>query len=54
VTAALRKLSVDAVSTPEAGRLAESDESQLQWAATEGRALVTFNVAISPPCTPTG
>ena len=45
VAAALRKLGVDAVSTPEVGRLAKSDESQLEWAATEGRALVTFNVA---------
>ncbi|MGB6042801.1 MAG: DUF5615 family PIN-like protein, partial [Pirellulales bacterium] len=35
----------DAVSTPEAGRLAETDESQLEWAAAEGRVLVTFNVA---------
>ena len=45
VAAALRKLGIDALSTPEAGRLAETDESQLQWAATEGRVLVTFNVA---------
>ena len=45
VAAALRKSGVDAVSTPEAGRLAETDESQLEWAAAEGRVLVTFNVA---------
>ncbi|MDH3718733.1 MAG: DUF5615 family PIN-like protein [Planctomycetota bacterium] len=45
VAAALRKSGVDAVSTPETGRLAETDESQLEWAATEGRVLVTFNVA---------
>jgi hypothetical protein len=30
VATALRKSGVDAVSTPEAGRLAETDESQLQ------------------------
>jgi hypothetical protein len=35
----------DALSTPQAGRLGESDESQLTFAATEGRVLVTFNVA---------
>jgi hypothetical protein len=44
VAGALRRAGYDAVSTPEAGRLRESDESQLHWAATEGRALVTFNV----------
>ena len=32
------------VSTPEVGRLGESDESQLIWAAIERRAFVTFNV----------
>lgn len=45
VAVALRDAGFDAVSTPEAGRLTESDESQLQWAADEGRSLVTFNVA---------
>lgn len=45
VAPALRKAGGDAVSTPEAGRLGESDESQLAWAAREGRVLVTFNVA---------
>jgi hypothetical protein len=45
VAVALRRAGVDAVSTPEAGRLRESDDSQLQWAANEGRVLVTFNVA---------
>ncbi len=35
----------DAVSTPDVDRLGEHDESQLQWAAQEGRALITFNVA---------
>ncbi len=33
VAVGLRKASLDAVSTPEAGRLGESDESQLAWAA---------------------
>lgn len=45
VAPALRKSGLDAVSTPEAGRLGESDESQLIFAAGEGRVLVTFNVA---------
>ena len=42
---ALRRTGFDAVSTHETRRLGESDESQLQWAADEGRVLVTFNVA---------
>jgi hypothetical protein len=41
---ALRRAGFDAVSTPEAGRLRKSDESQLEWASQEGRVLVTFNV----------
>jgi hypothetical protein len=45
VAPALRKAGLDAVSTPEAGRLGESDESQLTWAAGERRVLLTFNVA---------
>jgi len=40
----LRSWGFDAVSTPEAGRTGEVDEEQLQWAAQEGRVLVTFNV----------
>ena len=44
VAEALRRAGYDAVSTPEVGRLRESDESQLDWAAIEGRVLVTFNV----------
>ena len=40
----LRESGFDAVSTPEAGRLKESDVSQLSWEAQENRALVTFNV----------
>lgn len=45
VAPALRSAGLDAVSTPEAGRLNESDESQLTWAAQNGRVLITFNVA---------
>jgi len=45
VAGALRAAGIDAVSTPEAGRLGESDESQLEWATTEHRVFVTFNVA---------
>jgi hypothetical protein len=45
VAPALRKSGFDAISTPESGRLGESDESQLQWATDEGRVFVTFNVA---------
>jgi hypothetical protein len=41
----LRRAGFDAVSTPEAGRLGESDESQLNWATMQGRVLVTLNVA---------
>jgi len=45
IARSLRRSGFDAVSTPEAGRLGESDESQLQWATDEQRLLVTFNVA---------
>src|SRR5580704_11428206 len=41
---ALRKHGYDAVSTPDAGRLAEDDRSQLEWATSHGRVLMTFNV----------
>lgn len=44
-TVALRKAGIDAVSTPEAGRLGQPDESQLLWACDESRVIVTFNVA---------
>ena len=44
VAPALRKARLDAISTPEAGRVGESDESQLLWASIQGRALLTFNV----------
>jgi hypothetical protein len=45
IAPSLRKSGVDVISTPETGRLGESDESQLEWATDEGRVLVTFNVA---------
>lgn len=45
VAVGLRKAGLGAVSTPETGRLGESDESQLAWAAGQGRVLITFNVA---------
>jgi hypothetical protein len=45
IAPALRAAGFDAVSTPEAGRLGESDESQLLWAGINQRVLVTFNVA---------
>jgi uncharacterized protein DUF5615 len=44
IAPALRKMGVDATSTPEAGRLGSLDEDQLAWAASAGRVLVTFNV----------
>ena len=45
IAIALRKAGWDGVSTPETGRLGETDESQLQWAADQRRILVTFNGA---------
>jgi len=54
VAVGLRKAGLDAISTPEAGRLGESDESQLAWAAQERRVLVTFNVAHLRSCTRLG
>ena len=45
VAPALRKAGFDALSTPEAARLGEDDVSQLAWAASERRAIVSFNVA---------
>lgn len=44
IAAALRGAGFDAVSTPEIGRLRESNESQLLWAASQGYSIVTFNV----------
>lgn len=45
VVVALRRHGFDAVSTPEVNRTGSTDLAQLEWAAQEGRALVTFNVA---------
>ena len=42
---ALRNSGYDAISIPEANRLGETDESQLVWATSENRVLVTFNVS---------
>ena len=44
VAVQLRKAGFDAISTPQAGRLGESDAAQLQWSTAEDRVLVTFNV----------
>ncbi len=41
----LRARGVDLLTTSEAGRLATSDESQLAFAAENGRAIYTFNVS---------
>lgn len=44
IAPALRLAGIDAVSSPEVGRLGELDEAQLEWATSEGRVFVTFNV----------
>lgn len=44
IAPALLRVGVDAVSTPEADRRGQSDEEQLEWAAANGRVIVTFNV----------
>jgi hypothetical protein len=44
VAVALRRAGFSAVSTPEAGRVQCSDDSQLTWAASQGYVFVTFNV----------
>jgi hypothetical protein len=44
VAPALRRAAIDAVSTTEAARGGESDESQIDWASKANRALLTFNV----------
>jgi hypothetical protein len=41
----LSRRGFDSVSTNELARNRESDESQLQWASEQNRAIVTFNVA---------
>jgi hypothetical protein len=45
IAPALCRSGFDAISTPGAGRLGQSDDSQLLWAAEQGRVLVSFNVA---------
>ena len=40
----LRAAGFNAISTPEAARLGRDDPSQLEWAASAGLCLVTFNV----------
>lgn len=44
IAIALRNSGYDAISTPDAHRMGETDESQLNWATSEQRVLVTFNV----------
>jgi hypothetical protein len=44
VAPTLRRAGFDALSTPEAGRGGQTDQSQLDWASKENRALFTFNV----------
>lgn len=44
VAVQLRAAGFDAIATPEANRLGESDRSQLLWAAQQGRMLATYNV----------
>lgn len=39
------EIEVDPISTPEANRLGQSDPDQLDWAAHNGRVLVTLNVS---------
>lgn len=45
VAAAVRKHGFDAISVHELGRRGRSDPEQLAYAATDGRALFTFNTA---------
>lgn len=40
----LRSHGFDAVSTPEADRLSETDLNQLEWCHAQGRTILTFNV----------
>ncbi len=44
VAPALRRAGFDAISTIEAGRGGQTDQSQLDWASSENRVLFTFNV----------
>jgi hypothetical protein len=43
VVAGLRFRRIDLLTTAEAGRLSDSDEDQLEFAAAQGRAIYTFN-----------
>jgi hypothetical protein len=44
VVRALRDRGYDAISTPEAGNLEQSDAEQLSYAVSQKRAILTFNV----------
>jgi hypothetical protein len=44
VAPVLRRAGIDTLSTTDVDRSGESDESQLDWASSENRALFTFNV----------
>jgi hypothetical protein len=51
IAASFRNAGFDAVSTPEAGRVRESDDSQLFWEASNNYAIVTFHVGHFGCCT---
>lgn len=44
IARALRERGYDAISTPEAGNLGHTDVEQLHYAASQQRAILTFNV----------
>lgn len=44
LAAALRRRGFDAMAVQEVGRIGFSDEEQLEYAAAEGRAFLTFNI----------
>ena len=44
LAAALQRRGFDAVAVQEAGRMGFSDEEQLDYAAAEGRTILTFNI----------
>ncbi len=44
IARALRERGYDAISTPEAGNIGQSDEDQLLYAISRKRAILTFNV----------
>ena len=45
IAKALRARGYDAVSTPESGNLGKTDAEQFQYAASQQRTIVTFNVS---------